>query len=201
MSQLNAGERPPASVRSQRTLGGIALAIAAVVLAGTAAWWWSHDQPLLPTPEGPAATPLRIDGVVDDGVTVHVSGAVADPGLVKVSPGARVADAIAAAGGVLPSAEPSLLNLAAPVRDGERVMVPTEGASVIGGGEDDGKVHVNDADATEMQGLPGVGPVLAERIVSFRSEQGPFTTVEDLLDVPGIGEGKLAAMRDVIAVP
>jgi competence protein ComEA len=66
---------------------------------------------------------------------------------------------------------------------------------------DDGKVHINTATATEMEELPGVGPVLAKRILAFREENGLFTTVEDLLDVPGIGEAKLEALRDSVALP
>jgi len=136
-------------------------------------------------------------------VTVHVSGAVAAPGLVRLAPGSRVADALAAAGGVNAEADLMSLNLAAPVLDGGQVVVPVQQSA--GGappGEiDDSGVHVNSADVVQLQQLPGVGPVLAQRIAEYRDTNGPFATVDDLLDVPGIGEGKLAALRDAVAIP
>jgi len=136
-------------------------------------------------------------------VTVHVSGAVTDPGLVGVTDGARVADAIAAAGGSIPGADLSAINLAAPVRDGDQIVVPTSsgsGMATAAGVEADGRVRLNSASTTELETLPGVGPVLAERIVEHREAHGPFTEIEDLLDVPGIGEAKLAALRDYVAL-
>ena len=174
----------------------------ALVLAGAgAAWFWPRM-----TPVDEPVRAVSASGEMVPGMTLHVSGAVASPGLVHVPAGSRVADAIAAAGGVLPGADVGSLNLAAPVRDGEQVRVadaaeldPAGG----GGGDppDDGRVHINDADASTLELLPGVGPVLAARILAHREQHGSFASVEDLLDVPGIGEGRLAAMRDVIAVP
>ena len=133
-------------------------------------------------------------------VTVHVSGAVAAPGLVSLPVGSRVADAVLAAGGALPGADLTALNLAAAIVDGQQLVVPDtagDGAVVAA----DGRVRINTADATALEGLPGVGPVLAERIVAYRDSHGPFAVVEDLLEVPGIGESKLAAMRDRVIVP
>ena len=140
-------------------------------------------------------------------LTVHVSGAVAAPGLVAVADGSRVADAIEAAGGVRPGAGFGSINLAATVRDGMQLVVPwaVETATGAGGGAGagvtgDGKVDINRAEVTDMTRLPGVGEVIATRIVSHREDNGPFRAVEDLLDVPGIGEGKLAAIRDYAIV-
>lgn len=136
-------------------------------------------------------------------VTVHVSGAVADPGLVRLAFGSRVADALAAAGGATAKADLVSLNLAAPVVDGSQVVVPVlhpAGAANSGEIVDSG-IHVNSADVVQLQQLPGVGPVLAQRIADYRDINGPFTSVEDLLDVPGIGEGKLSALRDAAAIP
>jgi competence protein ComEA len=136
-------------------------------------------------------------------VTVHVSGWVRHPGLVAIPADARVADAIAAAGGARAGADLSLLNLAAPVGDGSQVQVP--GPDGGDGGPPaspaDGLVHVNQATAAQLEELPGVGPVLAERIVAFREANGPFEQIEDLLEVPGIGEAKLAGLRDRVAIP
>ncbi|MFH1103414.1 MAG: ComEA family DNA-binding protein [Actinomycetota bacterium] len=168
-------------------------AVALVALAAAVLLW---PDPTTPPPiEIVAARPP------DATITVHVSGAVARPGLVSLPADARVADAVLAAGGALPGAVLSGLNLAAPLADGEQLIVPLidpwGGATSVG----DGKVHVNTADVVALQDLPGVGPVLAQRIVDYRNEFGPFTVIEDLLDVPGIGEAKLAALRDVVMVP
>jgi competence protein ComEA len=135
--------------------------------------------------------------------TVHVSGAVVAPGLVIVPGGSRVADAIRAAGGALPSADLGALNLAAPVGDGERLIVPAAGGpdaappSVSGAGP----LSLNRATAAELEELPGVGPVLAERIIAHRERIGGFSSVEDLLDVSGIGERTLAEIRDRVTAP
>jgi competence protein ComEA len=149
--------------------------------------------------------PIRPDLVVpvDDPeavITVHVSGAVASPGVVRVPVDSRTMDAIVAAGGATRSADLTQINLAATVRDGERVAVPYEGQEHV---LLDGSVglNINTSTATELEELPGVGPVLAERIVAYRDEHGLFTAVEDLLDVPGIGEAKLSGMRDAISSP
>jgi competence protein ComEA len=141
----------------------------------------------------------------DSLLSVHVSGWVVSPGVVTVQDGAIVADAVAAAGGAKPGAALDAINLAGPVADGDQVQVPGPGsvaaplaAEATGSS---GLVSLNRADAVTLQGLPGVGPVLAERIVAYRESNGPFETVEDLLDVPGIGEAKLAALRDLVSVP
>ena len=173
-----------------------AAGLVAVVLA--AALWFGSSSPM------PA--PLVVDSETEatgGTITVHVAGEVASPGLVEVAIDARVADAVAAAGGATRNADLSQLNLAAPLRDGEQVTVP--GASATGPADaavaSDGRVRVNQAAPGDLEQLPGVGPVLANRIASFRDENGPFATVEDLLDVPGIGEGKLAGLRDFVAIP
>jgi competence protein ComEA len=137
-------------------------------------------------------------------LTVHVSGSVVRPGLVTVGEGARAADAIAAAGGATPEADLGALNLAEPVFDGTRLHVPKLGQTEVvpaTGTEADGLISINRATATELQDLPGVGPVLAQRIIDHRDDIGGFSAVEDLLDVPGIGERILAGMRDLIVVP
>lgn len=168
------------------------IAGAVLLVAGLAGWWFGG------VPEPPP--PLRVTAPAGSGVlTVHVAGEVAAPGLVEVAPGSRVAEAIARAGGLLPTADPAGLNLAAPLVDGQQVVVRGRGevpASVA-----PSRVHLNTAGAADLERIPGVGPVLAARIVEHRETNGPFVTVEDLLDVPGIGEAKLAAMRDEVAVP
>ena len=168
-------------------------AVALVAIGGALVLW--------PDPTTPP--PIEIIGArpPDARITVHVSGAVARPGLVSLPPDSRVADAVVAAGGAIPGAALTGLNLAAPLANGQQLIVPTVeagGAVVVAG---DGGVHINTADVSALQTLPGVGPVLAQRIVDHRMEFGPFTVIEDLLEVPGIGEAKLAALRDAVLVP
>lgn len=141
---------------------------------------------------------------------VHVAGAVVEPGLVQLAPGERVADAIAAAGGATDAADLDRVNLAAPVTDGEQVYLPAEGetppaAPEVGtsSGEtgDEGSsavVHVNTAGPDELETLPGIGPARAADIIAYRERDGPFQSVEDLLQVPGIGPATLERLRDQV---
>lgn len=173
------------------------IAAAVVVVAAAVAGAWYAGR-------APAAPPLSVDpGSAGRGViTVHVAGAVRSPGLVEVSSGSRVADAIVAAGGALPEADLGRVNLAAPLADGQQLLVPSVApAGEVGSVTGDGRVRINVAGVEELEALPGVGPVLAERIVAYREEHGPFAVVEDLLEVPGIGEKKLAALREAVLVP
>ncbi len=134
-------------------------------------------------------------------VVVHVSGAVRSPGVYALDATSRVVDAVDAAGGATADAELHLLNLAALVVDGQQIRVPIEGETVVSqtatGG---GPIDLNRADAVALQELPGVGPATAEAIVAHRDENGPFRSVDDLLDVPGIGPAKLAAIADAAVV-
>jgi len=174
-------------------------AVLTVLVAAAGGLWYLQRAP----EEPPPVTIARVGSAREAMVTVHVSGAVARPGLVRVEEGARVADAVVAAGGALPEADLGAVNLAARVADGQRLAVPA--SSAAGGSAprepDRGTVAVNSASASELESLPGVGPVLAERIVEHRERHGAFAVVEDLLDVPGIGEAKLAALRDAVQVP
>ena len=132
-------------------------------------------------------------------VEVHVAGLVANPGVVTVAEDAIVADAIAAAGGLLASADPTAVNLAAPISTGQQIVVPGQGGDGDRGATaSNGLISLNQASESELQDLPGVGPVLAGRIVAYRDSDGPFQAVEDLLQVPGIGEAKLASIRDLV---
>lgn len=144
------------------------------------------------------------DGATDV-VVVHVVGQVAEPGLVRLPSGARLSDAVAAAGGATPEADLAAVNLARVVTDGEQVVVPAPGevvpeATAAGGPATAAPtlVDLNTADAAALDGLPGVGPVLAERIVQWRADHGRFTTVEELTEVRGIGPALLADLRDLV---
>lgn len=142
-------------------------------------------------------------------VWVHVVGQVAAPGVISLPAGSRVADALAAAGGALPEADLAALNLAAVVQDGAQVRVPAPGEEVEaagvgdpagGSGAPDGTIDLNTASAAELETLPGIGPVLAERVISWRSEHGPFSDVDQLQNVPGIGPAVLGQVRDRVRV-
>lgn len=179
-------------------IGGV-IAVAALASAGIV-FFGGGSVPQAPPPQ--VARAVSGSGAVEV-VTVHVAGAVANPGLVGVAAGSRVADAIAAAGGVASDGDLSAINLAATVGDGDQIVVPPKGngSGPVPGVEADGKVRINAAAASDLEALPGVGPVLAQRIVEYRETHGPFVEVEDLLDVPGIGEAKLASLRESVSVP
>lgn len=154
---------------------------------------------------GPRSVSSPVDSTLGDQertetVAVHVSGLVSSPGVVDVPADAIVAEAIEAAGGFLPGARVDQINLASPVVSGEQIIVPGPDQAESGGGApaNDGPLSLNRATAGDLETLPGVGPVLAERIVSFREDNGRLTAVEDLLEVPGIGEAKLEAIRDLV---
>lgn len=138
-------------------------------------------------------------------VYVHVFGAVTRPGLYRLDDGARVVDVIAAAGGLAPGADESAVNLARRVSDGEQLRVPVVGEEPAAdetapGVASDGRVNLNTADAEALDTLPRVGPAIAERIIQWREDNGPFTSVDDLLSVPGIGDKMLASLRDLVTV-
>lgn len=150
-------------------------------------------------------------------LVVHVAGAVVSPGIVELQHGDRVADALVAAGGPLADAVVDGLNLARPLVDGEQVLVPTagdpvvdgaggDGPGVVGAGGDvgvelpDGRLDLNRATAADLEELPGVGPVLATRILAHRDEHGPFTDPVELRDVSGIGEATWSSLRDLVGV-
>lgn len=145
------------------------------------------------------------DGSAVDVVVLHVLGAVAEPGIVELPLGARVVDAIAAAGGPSPDADFAGVNLARVVADGEQLRVPrigeapAAGAAAVGA-ETDGRVNLNTADAAALETLPGVGPAIAARIIAWREQNGPFRSVDELTAVSGIGERTLDGLRDQATV-
>lgn len=151
-------------------------------------------------------------------VVVHVAGAVTAPGVVELPAGARVAAAIEAAGGAEQDAELAAVNLARPVQDGEQVYVPRAGEAEPGaeagaagespaGGAvpgapaaDGGVVDLNTADLAALDTLPGVGPAIAQRILDWRDANGPFHSVEELLEVSGIGPATFERLRELVRV-
>ncbi|WP_105566559.1 helix-hairpin-helix domain-containing protein [Microbacterium halophytorum] len=219
----------------------VVLAVAAVVIA--IAVWRGATAPVeivpdAPSPAGAAATDAGVgggpggagagtDGAVDETARgegtpaggagaqlfVHVFGAVEEPGLYALPAGARVVDAVSAAGGVTDEAAPEGVNLARGLSDGEQVGVPTvaqleagEAAAPVLGAADGPTpeaarpVDLNTADQAELETLPGIGPALAQRVIAWREENGGFASVDDLLAVSGIGEKVLAGLQDRVTV-
>lgn len=150
------------------------------------------------SPPSTSGSNVSVERTSADTVAVHVSGMVVAPGVVDVPHDAIVADAIEAAGGLLSEALVDQINLAAPIVPGEQIVVPGPTGATAGTGGEDGALSINQATPTDLESLPGVGPVLAERIVSYRESNGRFDAVDDLLEVPGIGEAKLEAIRDLV---
>ena len=156
-----------------------------------------------PAARAVAVTPSRAPRVL-----VHVVGAVRRPGLYRLGEDSRTADAVSRAGGPTRRADLAQINLAAPVVDGAQVVVPRREATAAPAGSGaaapapaavPGPVHLNTATAEQLDGLPGVGPVTAEKIVAFRKEHGAFASVDELDAVPGIGPARLEELRKAAA--
>lgn len=184
--------------------------IAVLGLVLGALWWLTRQAP----PPVEATLPLvevtapLVTTTTTGPVFVHVAGAVVAPGVHELPPGSRVIDAVQASGGLAPDAEAGAVNLAAVLVDGSQVYVPRIGevpppsamAPDGGGTAASGPIDLNTADATLLETLPGVGPATAAAIIDHRERNGPFASVDVLLEVRGIGEAKLAALRDLVRV-
>jgi competence protein ComEA len=159
-----------------------------------------------PVPAPVHAAPRSATGTPPGGqLVVDVVGAVRRPGLYRLSPGTRVADAVQRAGGATAHANLELLNLAAPLADGEQVVVPRAGTTSAaadgapaGAAQSAAPLQLSVATAEQLDALPGVGPATAAKIVAYRLEHGPFHSVDDLVGVPGIGPAKLAGLKDLV---
>jgi competence protein ComEA len=190
---------------------------AAIAIALLGARYVSAAQDAAP-PEGPTAA-VRVEeeeeaGEGDGRAVVHVAGAVREPGVYRLREGDRVADAVDRAGGATGRADLTLLNLAAEVEDGRQVVVPERGAAgsagasagaagpggAAGAGGAAPPVNLNTATLEQLDTLEGVGPGIAQRILDYRDEQGGFGNVDELGQVPGIGEKRMAALREKVTV-
>lgn len=187
---------------------GIAVLIAALLAASTV--WYVRSLPA-PVPIEPlvAAASVAVSSPSIAPLFVHVTGRVETPGVYELPTGARLVDAIAAAGGALRNADLEALNLAAPAVDGTQIHVPrigeASGAASAGVGGTDGvdpagKININTASIDQLETLPGIGPALAQRIIDFRTSNGPFTSVDGLDAVSGIGSSTLENIRDLVTV-
>ncbi|HLF69168.1 MAG TPA: ComEA family DNA-binding protein [Gaiellaceae bacterium] len=201
---------PSITVSRSTALVLASLALAVLVFAGNRlASTGAASAPEVVAPVEPVASaPTR--GIL----VVHVVGAVRRPGLFRLPDGSRIADAVARAGGATAKADLAGLNLAAPLVDGTQVLVPRResapgssgpagagggiaGAAAPGGGAGL-KLSLSSATAAELDELPGVGPITAQKIVDYRAEHGPFRSVDDLDAVPGIGPTRIEQLRDLV---
>jgi competence protein ComEA len=181
------------------------------------------EQPFVLSSEAPgrpssSASPSAAEASPAADALVYVCGAVRTPGVVRVPAGARVADALDLAGGPTSRAELAAVNLAAKVVDGQQVLVPEKGqaavapatASAAGAGSSTGAglaaapagglVNINTATLEQLDALQGVGPSTAQKIIDYRTANGPFSSIDDIKNVSGIGDAKFAAMKDAITV-
>jgi competence protein ComEA len=188
---------------SRRQLFGAAVAVAALLVlvmrhvggGGAAA---------------PAVTPLpapaRARPAAAKLLVIDVAGAVRRPGLYRLRSGSRIDDAIAAAGGATAKAQLDAVNLAAPIADGEQVVVPGRGTAGVAaaasppaaGSSPSAPLDLNTATADQLDSLPGIGPVTAQKILDYRQEHGAFHSVAELEGVPGIGAGRLAQLKGLV---
>jgi competence protein ComEA len=184
--------------RRRIVLGAVVLF---VVLAVAGRVLLRPDRPAVPPPVRVAAPTQSTTASL---VYVHVVGAVRRPGLYRLPDGTRVADALRRAGGTTRRAQLELVNLAARIADGEQVVVPRRGSAVgvapVGSAlAPSGPVHLNTATLEQLDALPGVGPVTAQKILDYRQEHGSFGSVDELDAIPGIGPARLEQLRGSVA--
>ncbi|MFG2665264.1 helix-hairpin-helix domain-containing protein [Streptomyces sp. NPDC048387] len=208
-------ERLPVWVQARcgvepRAVAAVGMVLALAVGFAAQQYWSGRPRPvtapavLAPAPP-PAPPPVPGAGPGGPGgrIVVDVGGKVRDPGVRRLPGGSRVEDALAAAGGVRPGTDTTGLNRARLLVDGEQVLVgvtpqPAPGGVASGGGSGSGPLSLGSATAEQLDGLPGVGPVLARHIVEFRAARGGFRAVEDLRQVDGIGERRFAELRKLV---
>lgn len=177
----------------RRSWRAFALLLGAIALVGGWLWWQAQPREVMPVPDAGAAAQASSSAAAGT-VVVHVAGAVRKPGLVTLPAGARVADAIDKAGGARSPRYLASVNLARLLVDGEQILL----GQSVGSGAGAGKLSLGSATATELEQLPGVGPVLAQRIVQWRTENGAFRGVDDLSEVSGVGDALMEQIRPLV---
>jgi len=187
---------PVPSLSRRRLIAG-ALALAIVLVLAL-----RHLDGGAPAPAGGPA-PLRVAKPAPvKQLVVDIVGAVRHPGLYRLREGTRIADAVAAAGGQTAKADAALVNLAAPLADGEQVVVPARGAAAASppaaGASPSAPLDLNTASAEQLDALPGIGPTTAAKILAYRQEHGAFHSVEELDGVPGIGPSRIAQLKGLV---
>lgn len=177
--------------------------LAALLLAGAA---WRIWLPARPAAVAPAGSFTEEDGEEEtpEMITVHVVGAVSFPGVYRLAAGSRVHQLLELAGGAAAGADLEAINLARPLFDGEQVRVLRIGEApappATGGSAVSGKININQANAAELETLPGIGALRAQRIVEHREKYGYFKDITEIMDVSGIGQGIFSTIEDLITV-
>jgi competence protein ComEA len=193
---------PENPVSRRKLLIAAGAGVAAVALIGSL--WSNATSGTGETVVAPPAEGVVAEGTLAEGATgtlfVQVVGAVMSPGVYELPPDSRVMDAVALAGGLTAKADPASINLARIVQDGEQLVIGTTGGSPSSRSAQPSAININNATIDDFDELPRIGPTLAERIVAYRDANGPFSAIEELLDVPGIGDLTLAGMRDKITL-
>jgi competence protein ComEA len=182
----------------RRLLTGAALAVAVLVLGARFVLPAGTSSPPVPPPLAAPVAQARPPVVVD------VVGAVRRPGLYRLARGGRIADAVARAGGATRRADLAQVNLAAPLADGEQVVVPVRvaaapGAAAAAPSAPAGPVHLSTATLEQLDALPGIGPVTAQKILDYRTKHGAFGSVDELDAIPGIGPARLDQLKGLVA--
>jgi competence protein ComEA len=182
----------------------LALAVVLVVACALAVhhYWAGRPRTVRVPPPAAAAAAVPLPSRPPPAaakVTIDIAGKVAKPGLRRLPKGSRVADALAAAGGALPGTDTTSLNLARPLADGEQILVGvTPPAATAGSTTGTTSLSLNSATEPQLDALPGVGPVLAQHILDFRTQHGTFTSLQQLRQIPGIGPRKFATLQPLV---
>ena len=193
---------PEYLLQRRRLLLAAAGSLALILLLGRFVLGAGTTTTAAPLPPPPAMA--GVTGLPSSRVVVDVVGAVRRPGLYRLAHGSRIADAVTRAGGATSKADLAQVNLAAPLADGEQVVVPKRllggaaGASATSPGAPGGPVQLSTATLEQLDSLPGVGPVTAQKILDYRQKHGAFQSVDELDAVPGIGPKRLDQLHDLV---
>ena len=182
-----------------------------LIVGGVTGYLTPHPQtpaPIAISPPPPTATPLPTPTLSP--IRVHVAGAVRLPAVYELSPGSIVRDAVEAAGGPSPDADLDHVNLALELCDQQQIYVPCQGETdsppLVSGGASGGEesagtlVNINTAPAAALETLPRIGPAMAQRIIEYREANGPFASIQDIQNVPGVGPATFEGLKDLISV-